>query len=127
MRSDHFSKARGRKEASRVSTTPWSCVLDDQDLRPARLRTARTLGRTPDDVDLDRARPSSHSRSKSIRRSRSRDAFLPRLRLKLQLYLLLVPSHDPRSRNQQGYAHHAHQDLNSYRVGDLDQDDMSGK
>jgi hypothetical protein len=64
---------------------------------------------------------------KSIRRRPGWNAFLPCLWLKLQVYLLPVPSHKPRSRDQQGYANYAHQDLSDHGVGDLDEDNMSGK
>ena len=50
-----------------------------------------------------------------------------RPRLKLRLYLLPVPGHNPGSRDQQRDAGQTDQYLDDDPVGNLDQDDMSGK
>ena len=69
--------------------------------------------------------PRRRSRSKSMQCRPDWNAFLPRL--KLALYLFPVPGHNPGSRDQQRDARQTDQYLNDDTVGDLDQDDMSGK
>ena len=69
--------------------------------------------------------PRRHGHSKSIQCCPRWNTFRPRL--KLRLYFLPVPGHNPGSRDQQRDACQADQYLNDDTVGDLDQDDMSGK
>src|SRR5262249_14005180 len=74
-----------------------------------------------------RALALASDRSRLIQRRLGRNSLLPGLRFKLQLHTPSVPAHEPRSYDQQDYAHHAHEDLDDHSVGDLDQDDMGGK
>jgi hypothetical protein len=53
MQSDRFSNTDGLKETSPVSATLLCCVAGGRDLKPP-CRRARTFGRAPDDVNLDR-------------------------------------------------------------------------